>query len=84
MWILRPVSFRVIGLFESQMQATTIILTNESGTSTVKISSAATIKLESTDDNVFVLSYSKDDICAYIELLDTLLYPFRSVDSTPL
>ena len=84
MWILGPASFRVIGLFESQMQATTIILTNESGTSTVKISSAAIIKLESTDDNVFVLSYSKYDICAYIELLDTLLFSFRSVDSTPL
>ena len=35
MWILGPGSLRVIGLSESQMQASTIILTNESGTSTV-------------------------------------------------
>jgi hypothetical protein len=34
-WILRPGLFRVIGLFEFQMQASTVILTNKSGTSTV-------------------------------------------------
>jgi hypothetical protein len=45
MWILRPGSFRMVGLFESQMQASTVILTNESGTSTVQIVSATTVKL---------------------------------------
>ena len=35
MWILEPGLFKVIGLFESQMQASTVILTNKSGTSTV-------------------------------------------------
>ena len=38
MWILGPGSFRVIGIPKSQMQASTVILTNESGTFTVQIS----------------------------------------------
>ena len=66
MWILGPGSFRVIGLCEFQMQASTVILTNKSGTSTVHILSVAPVKLESTDDSVFVLSDSEDDIlCIY-------------------
>jgi hypothetical protein len=35
MWILGLGSFRVIEFSESQMQASTVILTNESNTSTV-------------------------------------------------
>ena len=35
MWILRPGSFRIIGLSEFQMQASIVILTNEFGTSKV-------------------------------------------------
>lgn len=57
-WILGPGSFRVIGLSESQMQAPTVILTNESGTSIVQIPTVATVKLEPNDDNVLVLSDS--------------------------
>ena len=30
MWIMGPSSFKVIGLFESQIQASTIVLTNHS------------------------------------------------------
>jgi hypothetical protein len=58
-WILGPGSFRVIGLSESQMQASTVILTNESGTSTVQIPTVATVKLEPNDDSVLVLSDSE-------------------------
>src|ERR1700737_1294801 len=46
MWNLGPGSYRVIGLSESHMQASTVILTNESGTSTVKIPSTAHVKVE--------------------------------------
>jgi hypothetical protein len=55
MWILGPGSFRVIGLSESQMQASTVILTNESGTSTVQIPSIAPVKVEPLGDVLFFL-----------------------------
>ena len=32
---------------------------------------------------MFVLSDSEDDICAYVDLSNTLSFPFRSVHSTP-
>jgi hypothetical protein len=83
MWILGPSSFRVIGLSESQMQASTVILTNESGTSTVQIPSIAHVKVEPPDDSVFVLSDSEDDICASVDLSNTSSFPFKSVNSTP-
>ena len=76
MWNLGPGSYRVIGLSESQMQASTVILTNESGTSTVQIPTVATVKLEPNDDSVLVLSDSEDDICAAVDLLDILPFPF--------
>jgi len=82
-WILGPGSFRVIGLSESQMQASTVILTNESGTSTVKIPTVATVKLEPNDDSVLVLSDSEDDICVVVDLSDISLSPFKIKNSTP-
>ena len=82
MWILRLGSFRIIGLSESQMQASIVILTNESGTSKVQIPYVATVKLESTDDNVFVLLDLEDDICASIDFSNTPSFPFKSVHST--
>jgi hypothetical protein len=82
MWILGPGSFRVIGLSESQMQASTILLTNESGTYTVQIPSIAPVKVEPLDDSVFVLSDSEDNICASVDLSNTSSFPFRSVHST--
>ena len=82
MWILRPDSFRVIGLSESQMQASIIILTNESGTSKVQIFYVATVKWESTDDSVFVLLDLEDDIFASIDFSNTSSFPFKSVHST--
>ena len=82
MWILGPSSFRVIGLSDSQMQASPVILTNESGTSTVQISYVAPVKFEPTDDSVFVLSDSEDDLCASVDLSNTLSFPFKSLHST--
>src|SRR6202022_2032965 len=83
MWNLGPGSYKVIGLSESQMQASTVILTNESGTSTVQIPSTAHIKVEPLDDSVFVLSDSEDDICASVDLSNTSPFLFRSVHSIP-
>ena len=80
MWILGPDSFRVIGLFESQMQASTIILTKKSDTSTVQIPSIAHVKLEPTDHNV--VSYLENDICASVDISITSSFPFRSIHST--
>ena len=65
------------------MQASTVILTNEFGTSTVEIPSVPIVKLESTDNSVLVYSDSDDDICVAINLSDKSPFPFRSRDSTP-
>jgi hypothetical protein len=81
-WNLGPGSYRVIGLSESQMQASTVILTNESGTSTVQIPSTAHVKVEPIDDRVFVLSDSEDDICTSVDLSNTSPFPFKSVPTT--
>jgi hypothetical protein len=73
----------VVDIFESQMQASIVILTNESDTSTYQISSVATVKLEFTDNNVFVLLDTKDDICAYVDLSNTSSFSFKSIHSIP-
>lgn len=70
-WIyvdLRPSSFRVISLSESQMQASIVILTNKSKKSTVEISSITIVKVEPTVDSVFMLLDSDYDICAFFDL----------------
>ena len=82
MWILRRGSFRMIGLSESQIQASTVILTNESGTSTVQIPYVAPVKLEPTIDHVFVLSDSEDDIFASVTLSNTSSFPLKNLHST--
>ena len=58
-------------------------MTNESGTSTVQISSVGIVKLEPIDDSVLVLSDSEDDICASVDLSNKSSFPFKSVHSTP-
>ena len=83
MWILGLGSFKVIGLSESQIQASIVILTNKSSTSTVLIFFLLPVELDSTDENMFVLLDSKDDICASDNLSNTLPFPFKSVHSTP-
>jgi hypothetical protein len=54
-WILGPRLFRVIGLIDFQMQASTVLLTNESDASTVNVPSMETFKIEPSDDDVLVL-----------------------------
>lgn len=47
------------------------------------ISSVAAIKLESINNSVLVLFNSIGEVCPIIDLLDTSLFPFRSVTPTP-
>ena len=64
------------------MQSSTVILTNKSGTSKFQTPSVAHVKYEPTDDSVLMLSDSKDDIFIFVDLIDILLFRFRSVYST--
>lgn len=71
-------SYRAISLSSLQMQASTIMLANESCTSTVQVPSVAIVKLEPTDDSMLVLSDLEDDICDVVDLFDTPSFPFNS------
>lgn len=61
------------------MQASTMILTNELVTFTIKIPSLATDKLEPIDDDVLVLFDSKDDVCDAIELFNTSPFMLKKI-----
>ena len=58
-----PDSFKIIGISESHMQASTIILTNQYDASTIQMPNVANVKLELDDNIVCVLSDSDDNIC---------------------
>ena len=45
-----------------------LFLTNESGTFEVHIPSVASVKMEASDNNVLVLSDSKEDVCPTLDL----------------
>ena len=79
MWILGPSSFKIIGLSESQMQASTVVLTNQSGTSTIQMSNVANVNLEPNDNTVCLLLEFDDNICATVDLSDTLSFPFKNI-----
>ena len=60
------------------MQVSIVILTNEFGTSIVQMPNVATIKTKPSDNNIFVLSSSDDDVCSTIDLFGTyFLYEAR-------
>ena len=62
-WTLEAGSFKVIiGFWDFQMQVSTMILTNELGTSTINFPSIATVKIVLSDDHVFVLSNDDNEI----------------------
>ena len=82
-WILGPGSFRVIGLSDSQVQASTIVLTNNSCTSTVQLPLVANVKVEPSDDTILLLSDSDGDVCPVVDLFDTSHFPFRTRTPTP-
>ena len=60
-----------IGHFDSKMQGSTIILTNKSSTSTIQIPHFAIVKLEPSDDDVFILLDCNDEVFLVIELSNT-------------
>ena len=68
MWILRHDSFRVIGLSESQMQASTVVLANQSSTSTIQMPNVANVELEPVDNTLCILLYYDDNICTTVNL----------------
>ena len=80
-WILGLESFRVIGLTDSHMQASTVLLTNESGASTVNVSSIATVKIEPSDDDVLVLLDLDKEVCPIVDPSDISLFPFKTKPS---
>lgn len=77
-WILDPGSFRVIGIFDSQVQASIVVLTNNSCISIVKLLIVVNIKKEPSDDIVLLLLDLDDDVCLVVDLFDTMSYPFRT------
>ena len=72
-WVLVDLKL-LIGLIP-KMQVCTIICTNKYGTSAIQFSSTANVKLEPSDDNVFVLLNYSDDICDVVDLSYTLPLP---------
>ena len=64
------------------MEYFNVILTNKFGMSTVQISSLVTVKLEPSDENVFVLS-NFEDICVDVDFSNTSPSTFSSTPSSP-
>lgn len=65
------------------MPVCTIIFTNKYGTSTIQFPIIANVKLEPSDDNVFVLLDYSDDICDVVDLSNTLPFPFQDTPYVP-
>jgi hypothetical protein len=65
------------------MQASTVLLTNESGASTVNVLSMATVKIEPTNDDVLVLLDSDEEVCHVVDLSDTSFFPYKTKSSNP-
>ena len=83
-WSLGAGSYKVIGLSELEMDASTVLLTNESITATPQIHSLCKVKLEV--DDVVVLSESDEDNIQVVDIAGTSSYPFQapcSFASTP-
>ena len=61
--ILGSRSYRVIELLDAEMQASIVLLTNESSAYTVNVSSMATVKIEPSGDDVLMLLDSDEYVC---------------------
>ena len=82
-WILGLGLYRVIGLRDSHMWASTVLLTNKSGASTVNVPSMTTIKIEPSGDDVLMLLDSDEDVYHVVDLSDTSPYPYKTKPSNP-
>ena len=76
-WILGLGLYRVIGLRDSHMWASTVLLTNKSSASTVNVPSMTTIKIEPSGDDVLMLLDSDEDVYHVVDLSDTSPYPYK-------
>ena len=75
-WSLSAGSYKVIGLSKLDMDASTMLLTNESITPTPQIHSLHKVRLEV--DDVVVLSDSDEDNIQVLDIAGTSSYPFQS------
>jgi hypothetical protein len=66
------------------MQASTVLLTNESGASTVNVPSMANVKIEATNNDVLVLLDSDDEVCPVVDLSDTSYFLDKTKSSNPI
>ena len=82
-WILNPESFRIIGLPDSRMQASIILLTNEYGASTINVPSVATVNIEPSDNVVLVLLVLDEDVCHIVNFFDTSQFLYNTKPSDP-
>ena len=65
------------------MQASTILLTNQSSASTINIHSMDTTKIEPTTDGVLVLLDPDEDICPIFYLFDASPFPYKAKPFNP-
>lgn len=78
LWFLWPDLFNIVGLSKFQLQASSIILTNEFGISIVEIPSVA------IDDDMLILSNPEDDICVVGDFYDTSPFILLEINISPL
>ena len=60
-WNLTCRMYRVFGLIDAQLSASTVLVTPRNSTSTVQVPTQPTVKIEPSDVNVHVISDSDDD-----------------------
>ena len=65
------------------MKAYIILLTNESGASTVNVPSMATVKIKPSDDDILVLLDSDEYVCHVVDLSDTSSFLYKTTPSNP-
>lgn len=60
------------------MHAFIVIMTNKFGTLMVQIPSVTTVKLEPSDNCIFILSSFDEYVCPTVDIFDTSPFQFRS------
>lgn len=77
-WSLGAGSYKLIGLSELEMDASTMLLTNESITTALQSPCLRKIKVEPGLEDVMVLSDSDDDNIQVVDLAGESSFPFQS------
>ena len=52
-WILGPGSFKIIGIYDSHVQSSTVVLTNNFWTSIVQVPILSKVKIKPSENTVF-------------------------------